>query len=160
MGHHQATLDSSWADHCRYMKMKPQFNRMLKYNKILYRGGGTCYVYRTHHSVCDTVLFTTPRVVITIFLYNQFWPPDVLSRGGPLMSSPSEGWQLTGWLLVVTGNLSTICDSLQAVEIHVLKRAENRTPCPTVYLPSQQFRCVGNNSWQYFSTRRRVFILR
>jgi hypothetical protein len=51
--------------------------------------------YRIHHSVCYTVLFTTPRVVITIFLYTEFWPPDVSSRGGLLMSSLSVGWQLT-----------------------------------------------------------------
>jgi hypothetical protein len=54
----------------------------------------TCYVTE-YTAVCYTVLFPTPRVVITIFLYTEFWLPDVLSRGGLLMSSPSVGWQLT-----------------------------------------------------------------
>jgi hypothetical protein len=30
--------------------------------------------------------------------YTEFWPSDILSRSGPLMSSPSECWQLTDWL--------------------------------------------------------------
>jgi hypothetical protein len=43
--------------------------------------------YRGHHSICYTGLFTTLLVLITISPYNEFWLPDVLSRGGPLMSS-------------------------------------------------------------------------
>jgi hypothetical protein len=67
-------------------------------------GGRQLYLlsYWIHHSVGYTVLFSTALVVITILLYTQFWPPDVMSWGGLLMSSPSEGWQLTGWLLIVT----------------------------------------------------------
>jgi hypothetical protein len=33
-----------------------------------------------HHSVGYTVLLPTALVVITIFLYNQFWLPDVSGR--------------------------------------------------------------------------------
>jgi hypothetical protein len=47
------------------------------------------------------VLFPTPRVVITVFPYIEFWPSYILPRSGPLMSSPSEGWQLTDYF--VTG---------------------------------------------------------
>jgi hypothetical protein len=54
--------------------------------------------YRIHHSVGYTVLFPTPRVGITVFLYTESRPPDVSSRGGLLMSSRFEGWQLTDWL--------------------------------------------------------------
>jgi hypothetical protein len=66
--------------------------------------------YGTHHSVGYTVLFTTLLVGITIVLYNQFCPSDVLSRGGLLLSSPAEGWQLTDCL--VTCHLSTLRDWL------------------------------------------------
>jgi hypothetical protein len=41
------------------------------------------FIRRLHSSVVQSILCT------------QFWPPDVLSRGGPLMSSPLEGWLLT-----------------------------------------------------------------
>jgi hypothetical protein len=64
--------------------------------------GANCNLlgYRWHRSICYTGLFTTPRVVITISPYNDFWPSDVLPRSGPLISSSSECWQLTDWLLV------------------------------------------------------------
>jgi hypothetical protein len=52
--------------------------------------------YWWHHSICYTVLFTTPRVVITISPYNEFWPSDNLPRSGPLMSSP---WMLAAYSL-------------------------------------------------------------
>jgi hypothetical protein len=45
------------------------------------------------------VLFPTPRVVITIFLYNESRLPDVLSPSGPWISSVmNAGSQL--WLIV------------------------------------------------------------
>jgi hypothetical protein len=56
--------------------------------------------YWRHRSICYTGLFPTPRVVITISPYNEFWPSDILSRGGPWISSPSECWQLTDWLTI------------------------------------------------------------
>jgi hypothetical protein len=51
--------------------------------------------YIIHHSVCDTVLFATLLVVITIPLYAEYRPADVLFRGGLLVSSLLEGWHLT-----------------------------------------------------------------
>jgi hypothetical protein len=36
---------------------------------------------RIHHSICYTVLFTTPRVIITIFLYTDSSDP-LMSRLG------------------------------------------------------------------------------
>jgi hypothetical protein len=62
---------------------------------ILYRVGGTCGVYRLHHSIVHTLLLPTPRVGITIILYSRFRPPDVLSQSGLLMSSRLEGWPIT-----------------------------------------------------------------
>jgi hypothetical protein len=62
---------------------------------IVYRVGGTCWVYRLHHSIVHSLLLPTPLVGITIIPYTRFWPPDVLCRGGLLMSSLLEGWQLT-----------------------------------------------------------------
>jgi hypothetical protein len=39
------------------------------------------------HSICYTCLFTTPLVVTTISGYNVLWPPAVVTRSGPLISS-------------------------------------------------------------------------
>jgi hypothetical protein len=44
--------------------------------------------YWRHRSVCYTPLFTTPLVVTTVSGYNVLWPSDVVSRSGPLISSP------------------------------------------------------------------------
>jgi hypothetical protein len=70
--------------------------------------------YSWHHSICYTSLFTALRVVITISPYNEFWPSDVLSRSGALISSSSECWQLTDWL--------TLINWLLAIEIYPLKQ--------------------------------------
>jgi hypothetical protein len=43
--------------------------------------------YRRQHSICYTCLFMTPLVVTTISGYIVLWPSDVVSRGGPLISS-------------------------------------------------------------------------
>jgi hypothetical protein len=70
-------------------------------------------------------LFPTPRVVITIFPYTEFWPSDILPRSGPLMSSPFEGWQLTDSTIsncLFVTDLIIICDWLLVTEIHFLKR--------------------------------------
>jgi hypothetical protein len=122
--------------------------------------------YRTHHSVCDTLLLPTPRVGITISLYTEYRPPDVLSWGGLLMSSRLEGWLLTNFSLSLvtcqlfaTGSVTnltfdssysltmcdssyslTICDSTpgcQDPHLNRYMRTEYSTPCFTVYLPSQ-----------------------
>jgi hypothetical protein len=66
--------------------------------------------YRWHHSICYTWWFTTPRVVITVSPYNESWPPDVLSRGGALMSSVLNArcwptgclWLTLTWLFTLT----------------------------------------------------------
>jgi hypothetical protein len=58
---------------------------------ILYRVGGTCRVYRLHHSIGYTLLLPTLLVGITIFPYSRFWPPDVLSQSGLYMSSRLKG---------------------------------------------------------------------
>jgi hypothetical protein len=75
--------------------------------------------YWWHHSICYTVLFTTPLVVITISPYHELWPSDVLSRNGPWISSVlNAGCWLTGWLLLtdwlVLINWLTICNWLLA----------------------------------------------
>jgi hypothetical protein len=53
---------------------------------ILYRVGGTCRVYRLHHSFVYNPLLPTPLLSITIIPYTQFGPPDILCRGSLLRS--------------------------------------------------------------------------
>jgi hypothetical protein len=64
----------------------------------------------------DTPLNWLHRFIVdsTSWYYNLSFTissDPLMSRGGPLMSSPPDGWLLTDWLLVVTCNLSTIRDS-------------------------------------------------
>jgi hypothetical protein len=54
---------------------------------ILYRVGGTCRVYRLHHSVVYNPLLPAPLLGITIIPYTQFGPPDILFRGSLLRFS-------------------------------------------------------------------------
>jgi hypothetical protein len=105
--------------------------------------------FTEHTTLCVTpFLLPTPRVGITILLYTEYRPLDVLSRGGLWCLLVSKaGYWLTNWLLIVicrlfaTGSVTnltlyssysltmcdssyslTIFDSLLAAEIHVLKR--------------------------------------
>jgi hypothetical protein len=55
--------------------------------------------YRRHHSIWCTRLFTTPLVVITISGYNEFWPSDVVSWGGPFISSLFCLLSICSWML-------------------------------------------------------------
>jgi hypothetical protein len=66
--------------------------------KILYRDGGTCWDYRPRHLIIHRLFIADYTVGITVSLYTEYRSPDVLARGGPLMSSRLEGWLLTGWL--------------------------------------------------------------
>jgi hypothetical protein len=58
--------------------------------------------------------------------YNEFWPSDVLSRSGPLITSSSECWQLTdrvtiiNWLKVKVTLRLTVSQSVSlGVEPHL-----------------------------------------
>jgi hypothetical protein len=84
-----------------------QLFRLRYVDIILYCVGGTCRVYRLHHSICYTLLLSTPLVGVTIIPHSRFWPPDVLCRGGLLMSSHLERWPLTNffWLTILFDSL-------------------------------------------------------
>jgi hypothetical protein len=74
--------------------------------------------------------------VLQSFHYSRFWPPDVMCRGGLLMSSLFGGWLRTlciRWLSATDYSLRlflphwlllpyslTICGWLTSVEIHIL----------------------------------------
>jgi hypothetical protein len=45
---------------------------LKKQEIILYRVGGTCRVYRPHHSVCNKLLLPTLLVGVTIIPYSRF----------------------------------------------------------------------------------------
>jgi hypothetical protein len=77
---------------------------------ILYRDGGTCWV--TDHATQYFTLFIADYTVgNTISLYTEYRSPDVLARGGSLMSSRLEGWLLTASLLRSSCLKVDMCES-------------------------------------------------
>jgi hypothetical protein len=104
---------------------------------------------RTYHSIGYTVLFATLLVVITISLYTEYRPPDVLSRGGLLMYSRLEGWLLTNCLvtcpLFASGSVTNLTQSgCRDPSLNRYMRTEYSTPWLTVYLPSQRVGYLGD----------------
>jgi hypothetical protein len=102
---------------------------------ILYHVGGTCRIYRLHHSIVYNLLLPTPLVSITIIPYSRFWPPDVISEQSlDVLSTRRLAADCLGFSLAI--RLTASCRTLR-MNLHswLLK-----------YLRSDglYFRCVGN----------------
>jgi hypothetical protein len=68
-----AMLKRTWSRECqdqRHVETRLAVHGF--HHKILYRVGGTCEVYRLHHSIVHTLLLPTLPVDITIFRYTRF----------------------------------------------------------------------------------------
>jgi hypothetical protein len=98
---------------------------------ILYNVGSlmdtncTCYVTDDTIQFVTLVYFRLHCRHYNLSSYNEYWPSVVLPRSDPLMSSPSECWQLTDWLTVINWLLVTdltIRDWLLAVKIQTRYR--------------------------------------
>jgi hypothetical protein len=102
-----------------------------------------------HHSIWYTVYLRFQQSSLQSLFYKEFWPSDVLSRSGPLISS-SECWQLTdcllvtNWLLLAHWHLVTDYLLSRSTPLSRYIRTGYRTPSLTVYLPSQQFDYLRN----------------